>query len=76
MPKAYPTRHVIKVLAERGFIFVSQRGSHAKYRKKVGRTSLTVIVPIHGKEIPYGTFRSILRQTQLSEEDFFDSHRS
>ncbi|HLD81741.1 MAG TPA: type II toxin-antitoxin system HicA family toxin [Patescibacteria group bacterium] len=39
---------------------MSQTGSHAKYRKS-SHPPLTVIVPIHGKEIRYGTFRSILR---------------
>jgi len=48
---------------------VSQKGSHAKYRKNCSPT-LTVIVPMHGKEIPNGTFRSILRQSELKENDF------
>ncbi|MBI2415790.1 MAG: type II toxin-antitoxin system HicA family toxin [Candidatus Kerfeldbacteria bacterium] len=71
MPKPYPLRLVIKVLENKGFFFVSQTGSHAKYRK-AGIQTLTAIVPIHGKEIRYGTFRSILRQTKLKEEDFQD----
>ena len=37
-----------------------------KYEKSV----LTVIVPVNRKEIPFGTFRSVLRQANLSEEDF------
>jgi len=31
---------------------------------------LTVIVPANRKEIPIGTFRSILRQSKLKDEDF------
>jgi len=54
------------VLQEKGFFFVSQKGSHAKFRKG----ELTVIVPMHGKETPYGIFRSILRQSKLTEGDF------
>lgn len=69
MPKPYPLRLVIKSLESKGFFFVFQTGSHAKYRKK-GHPTLTVIVPIHGKEIRHGTFRSILRQAKLKEEDF------
>jgi predicted RNA binding protein YcfA (HicA-like mRNA interferase family) len=69
MPKLYPLRLVIKVLESKGFFFVSQTGSHAKYRKESNPT-LTTIVPIHGKEIRHGTFRSILRQSKLKEEDF------
>lgn len=69
MPKPYPLRIVLKVLLNKGFFFVSQNGSHAKYRKP-GDPVLTVIVPIHGNEIPHGTFRSILRQAKLQQEDF------
>lgn len=69
MSKPYPLRIVVKVLIEKGFIFVSQTGSHAKYRK-LGSSTLTVIVPIHEKEIRYGTFRSILRQSKLKEGYF------
>ncbi len=70
MPKSYATRKVIKVLGLQGFIFYSQKSSHTKYRKRLGIIILTVIVPIHDKEIPYGAFRSILRQSHLQEEDF------
>ncbi|MBT3413098.1 MAG: type II toxin-antitoxin system HicA family toxin [Candidatus Jacksonbacteria bacterium] len=69
MPRPYPLRIVLKVLKSRGFFFVSQTGSHAKYRNH-GRPPLTVIIPIHGKEIRYGTFRSILRQSGLEESNF------
>ncbi len=69
MPKPYPFRFVLRILKIKGFYFVSQSGSHAKYRKK-GNPTLSVIIPIHKKEIPYGTFRSILRQSNLKEMDF------
>jgi len=66
MPKLYSSKYIIKILEKHGFVFVSQKGSHVKYRKK----SLTVIIPSPKKEIPYGTFKSILRQAKLAEEDF------
>jgi len=66
MPNPYSLKLVVRILEKKGFFLVSQKGSHAKYRKE----ETTVIVPIHGKEIPYGTFRSILRQSNLSEDDF------
>ncbi|MFC1613077.1 type II toxin-antitoxin system HicA family toxin [Patescibacteria group bacterium] len=69
MPKPYSLRLIFNVLESKGFFFVSQTGSHAKYRQ-LGNVILTVIVPIHGKEIRYGTFRSILRQSKLKESDF------
>jgi len=66
MPKPIAARQVVRVLQRKGFFFVSQKGSHAKFRKN----GLVVIVPLHGKEVPYGTFRSILRQSKLAESDF------
>ncbi|MAG12145.1 MAG: hypothetical protein CMI52_05085 [Parcubacteria group bacterium] len=69
MPKQYSVRLVIRVLRSKGFFFVSQKGSHAKYRK-VGKLVLTVIIPKHEKDLRYGTFKSILEQAQLKESDF------
>ena len=69
MPKLYSSSHILKVLAKHGFIFISQKGSHIKLRKS-GEVILTVIVPANRKEIPIGTFHSILRQSSLSEGDF------
>lgn len=69
MPSPILFRVVVKVLNKKGFFFVSQTGSHIKYRK-LGIPALNVIVPKHEKEIRYGTFKSILRQSQLSESDF------
>jgi predicted RNA binding protein YcfA (HicA-like mRNA interferase family) len=68
MPKFLLSKQVIKVLESFGFILVSQKGSHAKFRKG----SQTVIVPIHNKEIPIGTFSSIVRQSNLQKDDFIN----
>ena len=69
MPNYYSSKHIIKILQQQGFLFISQKGSHIKYKKK-GNPSLIAIIPANKKEIPYGTFRSILKQTQLSEKLF------
>jgi predicted RNA binding protein YcfA (HicA-like mRNA interferase family) len=69
MSKLYSSNLIIKVLQKRGFVFISQKGSHVKFRKS-GNPTLTVIVPADRKEIPFGTFKSILRQADLSEDDF------
>ena len=69
MPKLYSSKDIIKVLQKRGFVYISQKGSHTKFRK-TGSSTLTAIVPAGKKEIPFGTFRSILRQADLSENDF------
>ncbi len=66
MSKLYSSTHIIKILQKEGFIYVSQRGSHVKFKK----SDKTVIVPANRKEIPYGTFKSILRQSSLKEKHF------
>ncbi len=66
MPKLYSSRHIIGILKRHGFVETDQSGSHKKFR----RESLTVIVPAAKREIPYGTFMSILRQSGLSKRDF------
>jgi predicted RNA binding protein YcfA (HicA-like mRNA interferase family) len=69
MPKLFSSMLIIKALQSKGFVFVSQRGSHIKLRK-FNNPILTVIVPANRKEIPFGTFKSILRQSNLSQDDF------
>jgi predicted RNA binding protein YcfA (HicA-like mRNA interferase family) len=66
MPKLYSSRHIIKILNRHGFVEIDQTGSHKKLRKD----NLTVIVPAAKREIPFGTFMSILRQSGLSRLDF------
>jgi len=52
MPRPIFLKQVLKVLQAKGFIFISQNGSHAKFRKE-GSPTLTVIVK-------NGTFQSIM----------------
>ncbi|MBI5212525.1 MAG: type II toxin-antitoxin system HicA family toxin [Nitrospirae bacterium] len=66
MPKLYSSRHIIAVLLKNGFVEIDQTGSHKKFRKD----DRTVIVPSPRKEIPHGTFASILRQSGLNRSDF------
>jgi len=66
MGKLPSSSKIIKYLEKNGFHYVSQRGSHRKYKKE----GKIVIVPHPKKEIPIGTFRSIMRQSGLSWKDF------
>lgn len=72
MPKPVLLSLILKVLKDKDFFFVRQKGSHARFRK-LGNPTRNVTVKMSYKEIPYGTFRSILLQSGLKEEDFFDS---
>jgi predicted RNA binding protein YcfA (HicA-like mRNA interferase family) len=67
MPKRLGSGEVIRVLQDHGFVFVSQKGSHAKYKNASGRIA---IVPHPKKELPIGTTRSIIRQAGLTPKDF------
>ena len=69
MPKLYSSDYIVRVLQRKGFVYVSQKGSHVKF-KNISFPTLIVIVPANRKEVPMGTFKSILRQSNLTEEDF------
>lgn len=69
----YSSDYIVKVLLQNGFRLVRQRGSHLKLRKGGARTRI-VIVPMGRKDMRRGTFRSILQQSGLTEEDFRSKH--
>jgi predicted RNA binding protein YcfA (HicA-like mRNA interferase family) len=54
------SREIIRRLAADGFVLVSTRGSHHKYRHT--ESGRTVILTHPRKDIPIGTLRSIYRQ--------------
>ncbi|PIS13396.1 MAG: hypothetical protein COT67_01985 [Candidatus Tagabacteria bacterium CG09_land_8_20_14_0_10_41_14] len=65
---------ILRVLRQKGFFFVRQKGSHARFRK-TGQPTGNVTIKIVKKEIPYGTFQSILLQTGLKESEFFEDKK-
>lgn len=68
LPRLRATK-VVRILERHGFILISQRGSHQKWRHP--DTGKQVIVPYHrGKELPLGTLRSIIEGSGISEEGF------
>ena len=56
---------VIRALERLGFEQARQRGSHVVLR----RNSVGCVVPLH-KELKTGTLAGIIRQAQLSQEEF------
>ena len=66
MSKLLSSKQIIDLLLNNGFFFISQKGSHQKYRNNEN----TVIVPAPKKEIPQGTLKSIIRQSGLNKELF------
>ena len=70
MAKTFSGKKVVKVLCrDFGFVFVSQKGSHTKLRKKIGDKVTTTVVPMH-KELARGTLLGVLELAEITEEDF------
>lgn len=63
--KSVKPRQMIKVLEQKGFKFVRQKGSHRLYRKG----DLRVTIPYHNKDLKPGTLQNILRQAGIKKED-------
>jgi len=63
----YSAREVLAKLIRAGFVEVRQTGSHKVLRHSDGRQPY---VARHPGTLPTGTFRKILKQAGLSEEEF------
>jgi predicted RNA binding protein YcfA (HicA-like mRNA interferase family) len=71
MPKMLSGKQVIKILEkEFGFLFVSQKGSHAKFEKIVSGRKIVTIVPLH-RELARGTLHSVLDLAEIDEKEFW-----
>jgi predicted RNA binding protein YcfA (HicA-like mRNA interferase family) len=62
-------QQVTKALERAGFVFDRQKGSHLVYYHP--QTNHTVVVPKH-REVKIGTLREILREADLSHNDFLN----
>lgn len=67
MARLLSTAEVVGLLLAHGFIFITQRGSHLKYRDDSGHT---VIKSAGRREMPRGTLVYIIRQSGLPKELF------
>jgi predicted RNA binding protein YcfA (HicA-like mRNA interferase family) len=68
MASKYPIlrpNDIISALSKKGFVYKSQRGSHAKYSNGHHIT----IIPMHDT-VAKGTLKSILLQAGIELEDF------
>lgn len=69
--RLFTAREVERLLANYGFEFVSQKGSHRKWRNFT--SGLQVIVPFHkGKTLPLGTLKNILKSAEIPETEWRD----
>jgi len=63
----YSANEVLRKLLRAGFIERRQSGSHKVLRHPDGRQTY---VAMHTKDIPEGTFRKILKQAKIAEDEF------
>ena len=66
LPQIKP-RNIEKVLVKSGFIPRSGKGSHLVYRHPNGRRT---VIPRHNRPVRIGTLRAILRQADITSEEF------
>lgn len=62
----YTARELLAALVRAGFAEVRQSGSHKVLRHSDGRQTY---VAMHPGTLPTGTFRKILKQAAITEED-------
>jgi predicted RNA binding protein YcfA (HicA-like mRNA interferase family) len=63
----YKARELLGKLQRAGFVIRRQSGSHVVLRHPDGRQTY---VAMHTGDVPPGTFRAILKQSGLNEEEF------
>lgn len=68
MPKIPAYKHLDKVLCKLGYSIVRTKGSHVQYKKG---SSLITISKHSNKEISIGVLSTILRELDLSRDEFW-----
>ncbi len=64
-------KDLVKFLSREGFQIVGRKGSHIRMKKITEPPNLITVVPDHN-ELARGTLLSILRQTDISVDEFLD----
>jgi predicted RNA binding protein YcfA (HicA-like mRNA interferase family) len=65
-------RRIVKALQRAGFEVIRVSGSHHVLRRP-GAPGSKVIIPVHGaNDIPPGTVRSIVKQADLTIDEFIE----
>ena len=60
---------LLRAIKKAGFIPKRQKGSHLTLKRETDNRRVTI--PIHsGREVPIGTLRAILRDADISSDEF------
>ena len=57
-------KEMVSLLKRNGFTEISQNGSHKKLFK--AETNITIVIPMHNKDLKKGTEQAILKQAGIS----------
>lgn len=73
MPKLprISSREAIRALERLGFEQVRQTGSHVVMKKETEEGEIGCVVPVH-RELKVGTLSGILKQAQVTVEEFIE----
>jgi predicted RNA binding protein YcfA (HicA-like mRNA interferase family) len=73
LPLVSPKK-LMKILSTRGFQIIRQRSSHVQMKDSDGRL---VTIPIHsGRDVSIGVLMKILRDAEISREEFVELEKS
>ncbi len=74
MPKLprISANEVARALEKLGFSRIRQKGSHVVMKKETPHGVKGCVVPMH-KELAIGTLRSVLRQAEVTPEEFLEN---
>jgi predicted RNA binding protein YcfA (HicA-like mRNA interferase family) len=74
MPKMprISSREAIRALERLGFEQIRQTGSHIVLKRVTEEGEIGCVVPVH-RELKIGTLRGILKQSQVTVEEFIDN---
>ncbi len=67
LPRNLKAKELIIILERLDFVVAGKRGSHIRFTHSDGRWTQ---VAVHPKPIPQGTLRAIMRQIDISLEEF------
>lgn len=66
----FTPKEIIKILVKNGYFLDRVNGSHQIFIHDA--TGQRVIVPMHNKDLPKGTFYAILKQADISKDELED----
>ncbi len=65
-------KDLLKALVKLGFAIKRRKGSHVFIERLVNSKTFVTSISIHNEPLPRGTFKAILKQADIEEEELKD----